>query len=86
MSEKRSLANQVLIRAFKEGDMNAYAHLMRKHQEAAHRIAFAFTKDEEKSAELVIVVFMRLWNKRESIPEGASIIAYLSKFIREVAA
>jgi DNA-directed RNA polymerase specialized sigma24 family protein len=86
MSQKTLFANQTLIRAFKDGDMEAYAYLMRKHQDAAHKIAFAFTKDKEKSMEVVIVVFMRLWNKRASIPDNASIIAYLSRFIRDVAA
>jgi DNA-directed RNA polymerase specialized sigma24 family protein len=83
MSHKTFLAREILIKAFKAGDLQAYAHLMRQHQDAAYKIAFAFTKDKNKSQEMTIAGFMRLWNERANIPCNASIIAYLCKYMRE---
>ena len=78
------ITDRELLIAFKGGDMQAYARIMIRYQVFTNRVAFAFTKDKDKAAELTIKVFMRLWNKRDDIPESASIMAYLCKFTREL--
>lgn len=74
-----------LLVAFKAGDLQAYACLMRKHQDFVNRTALTFTKDKTKAIEVAIRAFMKLWSERENIPDNASLMAYLRKFVGEIA-
>jgi DNA-directed RNA polymerase specialized sigma24 family protein len=75
--------NKLLI-AFKAGDLQAYARLMRRYQDFVNRTAFDFTNDKAKAIEVAIRAFMKLWNEREKIPDNASLMAYLRKFVGEI--
>jgi DNA-directed RNA polymerase specialized sigma24 family protein len=74
-----------LIAALRDSDPHAYEFIVESYFDKAYRIAFAFTKDKAKASTVVSLAFQRLWDKRASIPDGASIIAHLTKYIRQIA-
>jgi hypothetical protein len=70
--------------AVKRGDFKAYSILVRGYQDFANKVALNFTKDEKTAAELTIVTFMRLWNKRSELATGTSVIACICKCMRDI--
>jgi hypothetical protein len=74
-----------LLIAFKAGDLQAYACLMRRYQDFVNNTSFIFTKDKARAIEVAIRVFMRLWNERAEISDNVPLVIYLRKFIADQA-
>jgi DNA-directed RNA polymerase specialized sigma24 family protein len=76
---------QQLIDALRNGDFQAYARIMRYYFNYVNKAALKITKDKEMAADVAFKVFIRLWNKRKEIPQGASILAHLYKYLNDIA-
>ena len=73
-----------LIAALRDGNPHAYEFIVETYFDRAYRIAFALAKDKTTVATVVSLAFQCLWDKRASIPDGASIQAHLTKYIRDI--
>lgn len=61
MTEDRSDAQ--LLREFRQGDIDAFAVLVRRHQDAIYRLALRSLGDPELAREAAQEVFVRAWQK-----------------------
>ncbi len=59
MTEDKSDAQ--LLREFRQGDIDAFAALVRRHQDAIYRLALRSLGDPELAREAAQEVFLRAW-------------------------
>ncbi len=85
MANKATSTDKELIHACKQGDIIAYAEIMRRHQGMVNEEAILFSPDKEEQATLVIRTFIHFWNNRGQIRPGISLKDYFCKAIHEIA-
>jgi hypothetical protein len=85
MAIKVTFTDKELVHACKQGDILAYAEIMRRHQGMVNEEAIVFSSDKEEQAALVIRTFIHFWNNRDNISPGISLKEYFSKSIQEIA-
>ncbi|HKJ40715.1 MAG TPA: RNA polymerase sigma-70 factor [Sunxiuqinia sp.] len=66
-----------LVNRFKAGDKNALNKLYTEYSERLYRFAFGYLKSEADTLDVIQEVFIRLWDKRESLKEEMSLEAFL---------
>lgn len=84
MEQATNIDKRQFVTALREGDENAFEDIVRHYMVDATKIALSFAKDRDKADKAVFIAFCELWDNRDRIPEGASIQAYLTKWIREI--
>ena len=81
MKFKQPLTGNALIAALRNSDPHAYEFIVEHYFDDMCKIAFGLTNEKATAATVVSLAFHRLWEERESIPDGASILAHLNKYI-----
>ena len=71
-----------LYRKLKEGDELAFKALFQKYYAAMCHFAFQFLQDNEMAEETVQELFVRLWEKRESLNIETSVSQYFFRSIK----
>ena len=66
-----------LILQIAEGNENAFRQFFNHYYNRIFSVAFAFTKSAELAEEMVQDVFLKIWLKREGLPQVKKIEAYL---------
>lgn len=65
--------------ALKNGDPKAFEVLFDKHYKNLFAFINFYTNDEDLSKDIIQETFVKLWNKRETIKEDMSILAFLNR-------
>nr|WKN37521.1 RNA polymerase sigma-70 factor [Tunicatimonas sp. TK19036] len=71
-----------LIESMQKGDERAFRHIYDKYLSFLYHLALKSTQQVQLSEEIVQDVFVRLWNKRETLNPQGSLKAYLWKSCR----
>lgn len=71
-----------LFRAIASGNEKAFETLFNKYRNKVYTIAFKITGSEELSEEIVLDVFLKVWLKREQLPELEYFTAWLFTITR----
>ena len=66
-----------LLERIRSGDEAAFEHLFRSYYQPLCDFAMSYVRSRETAEELVQTVFLRLWEKRESLRPAAGVAAYL---------
>jgi RNA polymerase sigma-70 factor, ECF subfamily len=72
MDEDRSL-----VEALKNNDHSAFDTLFRKYVERLYTFALSLTKDKFIAEEIVQIVFLKIWEKRQKIDEHFSFKSFI---------
>lgn len=75
-NDSKSYSNLVLL---KKGDEREFQKLFNLHYAKLTSYVNTYTKDADKTKDIVQETFVKLWNNRENIDEKSSILAYLHK-------
>lgn len=73
-----------LLERCSEGDRGAFARLYTSHLTALIRYVFLFTKSRELSEEIVQDVFVKIWEKKESLLYVQSFQSYIFKMAKNL--
>jgi hypothetical protein len=66
-----------LLERIRSGDEAAFEHLFRSYYQPLCDFAMSYVRSRETAEELVQTVFLRLWEKRESLRPATGVAAYL---------
>ena len=70
-----------LLGLLMEGDEMAFEQVFKSHFKALHAYALTILKDQEAAEEIVQSLFLRLWEKKESLGIQNSLKAYLYRSV-----
>lgn len=77
--EKKEISEQVLVIQLKAGSQKAFKHLFDRYTPKIYRFAISYLKSEADAEELVQNVFLKLWERRESLDESRNVKSYIFK-------
>jgi RNA polymerase sigma-70 factor (ECF subfamily) len=69
--------DSALLERIRSSDEEAFEHLFRSYYQPLCDFAMSYVRSRETAEELVQTVFLRLWEKRESLEPASGIAAYL---------
>jgi RNA polymerase sigma-70 factor (ECF subfamily) len=67
------------------GNVSAFETFHRRWYTTVWRVAFSYTHTRDAADELVQDAFVRLWERREQLAPGSSLLAYLYRLLRNAA-
>ncbi|WP_228466753.1 RNA polymerase sigma-70 factor [Adhaeribacter swui] len=79
--ERTEFTNAELIGLLIEGDELAFEQVFKTHFKALHAYAFTIVKDQETAEEIVQALFLRLWEKKETLDLQTNLKAYLYRSV-----
>ena len=71
-----------LIKAFKEGNINAFEKLFHIHHQKLYSYVFSLLKSKEDTEEIVQDAFIKIWENRSSFKEEYTFSAFLFKIAK----
>jgi len=75
------LDDDFMIRAM-QGDKNAFAHVVKNHQERLYRFAYRMVGDRDAAGDIVQDTLIRLWQSRDRYTPQGAVTAYLLRIVR----
>jgi RNA polymerase sigma-70 factor (ECF subfamily) len=72
-----SLADTVLVSRTRTGDVEAFAHLLGRHEQTLFRLARRYVHDEHDAQEVMQDVFMTTWRKLSGFEDRAQVGSWL---------
>lgn len=72
----------ILLGLSKNDDQEAFATLYERHKEAVFKHAYLFHQDYDKAQDVMQEVFVKLWEKRDTIVVASNFSAYLHAMVR----
>ncbi len=83
--QKEDLHNeQELLRLVAQGDMQAYQQLFEWYWDQVYGTVLRLTKTPEEAKDLAQDIFLKLWDKREKLPEVRNFRSYLFTISRNL--
>ena len=79
---KQGESEILLIRAFKEGNADAFRKLFDKYHKKLYAYLFRMLNSKEDAEEIVQETFIKIWEKREEFIEGYSFDGFLFKIAK----
>lgn len=76
---QNEINNSFFNAALKKGDSKAFQLLFEKHYKDLFAFINFYTNDEDQSKDIIQETFVKLWNKRETIKEEMSVLAFLHR-------
>lgn len=79
------MSDHQTLQHLKNSDPNSLEELFHRHYGFLTRIVFYITKDKEAAEDLTQDLFVKLWERRETLPEVINLKAYLVHIVRNSA-
>ena len=79
MTTNNDIKDQALVIELKDGSQLAFKQLFDRYTPRIYRFAKSYLKSDADAEELVQDVFLKLWEKRETLDESKNIRAYIFK-------
>ena len=73
---------KTLLAMVATGDRQAFTQLYTAHLNNLYHYIFLFTKSKEETEEILQEIFIKIWEKREKLPEVDSLKNYLFRFAK----
>lgn len=74
--------NKLLLERLKKGEERAFDELYNSYREPALRFCNSILKDTEESENIIQEVFIKIWNRRETINPELNFTSYLFTIIK----
>lgn len=75
---------ELLLKKVSEGDNQAFEKMFSIYHSQLYRFAFSFMKSKEPAEEVVMDLFLKLWNRKESLKSISNLETYLYVSIRNL--
>lgn len=75
---------EFILEELRKGNERALAFIFKEYYKPLSHYSYSFTKDQDKSESLVQEAFVRLWEKRESLYNIESLLAYMTAMVRNI--
>lgn len=75
---------QFILNELKKGNERAFNFIFKEHYKSLSQFSYSFIKDQDKAESLVQEVFIRLWEKRESLANIDNLLSYLMVMVRNI--
>lgn len=82
MSEQPTYNEKRFLEELAAGDENAYKSMYEQYGDAVFRVAVRYVKSEELAKDVAQEIFIRIWEKRDKLPEVKYFPAYLLQVAR----
>lgn len=82
MSAQKVHIEPALLKAVAEGDEKAFSEMFHRYRNRIYAIAFRITASEAQAEEVLLDVFLKVWLKREQLPEIEHFTAWLFTLTR----
>ncbi|WP_341838755.1 RNA polymerase sigma-70 factor [Chitinophaga caseinilytica] len=82
MSERKEEIGRGLLQAVAEGDEKAFSEIFHHYRNKVYAIAFKVTGSEAIAEEVLLDVFLKVWLKREQLPQVTHFAAWLFTITR----
>jgi len=79
LTTNTDIKDQTLVIQLKDGSQLAFKQLFDRYTPRIYRFAISYLKSDADAEELVQDVFLKLWEKRETLDESQNIRAYIFK-------
>jgi len=73
---------EFILKEIQKGNERAFDFLFNQYYASLSRFSFSFVKDQDKAESLVQDVFIKLWEKRETIGPVGNLFSYLMGMVR----
>ncbi|MGN6420406.1 MAG: RNA polymerase sigma-70 factor [Pseudobacter sp.] len=84
MVQEGSYNEEQLLKRLAAGDDIAFNTIYEQYQQSVFAFAFYLTKSKELSEEVVQEVFVRVWEKKEQLPENLLILPYIKRMTQNL--
>lgn len=84
MVQEGSYNEEQLLKRLAAGDDIAFNTIYEQYQQSVFAFAFYLTKSKELSEEVVQEVFVRVWEKKEQLPENLVILPYIKRMTQNL--
>lgn len=84
MVKEGSYNEEQLLKRLAAGDDIAFNTIYEQYQQSVFAFAFYLTKSKELSEEVVQEVFVRVWEKKEQLPENMMILPYIKRMTQNL--
>lgn len=71
-----------ILSELRKGNERAFEYIFNQYYASLSRFSFSFIKDQVKAESLTQEVFIKLWEKRESLVEIDNLLSYLMAMVR----
>lgn len=71
-----------ILRELQKGSSRAFEFIFNEYYASLSRFAFSFVKDQDKAQSLAQDVFIKLWEKRETLNSVGNLLPYLMTMVR----
>lgn len=79
-----SYVEEQLLKRLAGGDEIAFNTIYEQYQQSVFAFSFYLTKSRELAEEVVQEVFVRVWEKREQLPESMTILPYIKRMAQNL--
>lgn len=84
MVKEGSYNEEQLLKRLAAGDDIAFNTIYEQYQQSVFAFAFYLTKSKELSEEVVQEVFVKVWEKKEQLPEDLVILPYIKRMTQNL--
>ena len=82
MFHEKEVNQQFILKELREGNSRAFDSVFNEYYVSLCRFSYSFTKDQNKAESIVQEVFIKLWEKRESLTHVDHFLSYLMAMVR----
>jgi len=75
---------QFILNELQKGNERAFNYIFKEYYKSLSQFSYSFIKDQDKAESLVQEVFIRLWEKRESLANIDNLLSYLMVMVRNI--
>lgn len=84
MARLTTYNEEQLLKQLTAGDELAFNTIYEQHQQPVFAFAFYLTKSRELAEEVVQEVFVKLWEKKEQLPEHTILLPYIKRMTQNL--
>ncbi|MDP3433761.1 MAG: RNA polymerase sigma-70 factor [Bacteroidota bacterium] len=75
---------QFILNELQKGNERAFDFIFKEYYKSLSQFSYSFIKDQDKAESLVQEVFIKLWEKRESLTAIDNLLSYLMVMVRNI--
>ena len=75
---------QFILNELQKGNERAFDFIFKEYYKPLSQFSYSFIKDQDKAESLVQEVFVKLWEKRESLNAIDNLLSYLMVMVRNI--
>ena len=82
--DKKEGNQQFILNELQKGNERAFNFIFKEYYKSLSQFSYSFIKDQDKAESLVQEVFIKLWEKRESLGHIDNLLSYMMVMVRNL--